>query len=781
MEPTEEQLKLPSEDRPWGCCYEHQSIVAQRVDPTTLQRLDLQIETGSGEGSDPGHGPGAIFADLDIGTLSETEEDSMGAIAAVGGELVPLYLRSVLPSGVPAGDYTLTFDDSKLDVWRDQARTTQVYSGDEFSPSGATVWVEATSVSDTPIIITAAVSDPYALGGRTSDSVMVLPIRMNVDKEKTAGDLFKYENSDDWRFSPDAKDIESNNTARNRVVLKLDLGEAMANKVVYLRSFDVDDPATDAVIDPNGDPGGDNRGTVVDKDGGFCNWPAASQNGYQGRLRRYGSTEAFAAEGAVIAVTVGADGIVRVELATSFAPGDSFRVVAAFDRTKLETLSPADVPTTGAIDAAKLPNAVISPTIHVWRYLHVESDWMECTTGDQLSASICSDPQVRPDVLYLTQVSGDVFSANNGLRGDVLVSGEGESAQNFRIIASSAAGIVLDTQVAPGSYHITDANTGVRTPVTIGASSALEGRVYEIPIQVTSCDPAQTPRSGDYGGRLLRANGLNYFIIDNTPYTLSLMEIYVYIPSSMPALTAGTAVAAYDDDWEAVGDDNPAARIQQDREVDFGLMQESFLEKTNIFAAACILPEFDLLGQYDGKITGATHLPTDQFQKIPRLYDALNPCQGSRSLETDLFWVAYVCSGYQPGDWEDYDKPWRYAPGTPDNAKERATVGQTAWDVQLGPDMSYGGNVSIVYLETIRDATVTSLKTLSGLAVNVIEQRVVVHEIAHQLIGGEGHINTAPDNAMYETANNVPLDKWYFAAPSIREMRGRVHSPGELQ
>src|SRR5262249_53504967 len=146
--------------------------------------------------------------------------------------------------------------------------------------------------------------------------------------------------------------------SRNIVRIRATVAPAVAGVQVNFRAFDVDDPSANATIDPNDQrpgaaavaTGQDNRGTVA---GANLDAPGAlAAAGYRGRLRPVGG--AFAAEGAVVTVPTVLDAfgnaIAEVELATSFNPGDNFRVVASANRLAVAGLNDTtDVPTTGAV------------------------------------------------------------------------------------------------------------------------------------------------------------------------------------------------------------------------------------------------------------------------------------------------------------------------------------------------------------------------------------------------------------------------------------------------
>jgi len=174
---------------------------------------------------------------------------------------------------------------------------------------------------------------------------------------------------------------------------------------VFFRAFDVDDPSDDGHIDgvsaptgagtkPRHDPdGNDNRGQLSD-----LHTPAPSRKPYdnnqafQGRLRAitaddlpepWGENDAIVE--AVVRPCVDKDGnvvldgqgnpvlVAEVDLLTTFAPGDNFRV-AAVPASFYQGLQAASTQTDASIFVPTSGLARLTPQLSVWRYLHVEND-----------------------------------------------------------------------------------------------------------------------------------------------------------------------------------------------------------------------------------------------------------------------------------------------------------------------------------------------------------------------------------------------------------------------
>ena len=148
------------------------------------------------------------------------------------------------------------------------------------------------------------------------------------------------------RIFPD-KQTTSDTVDRKKVRVKATtrLG---ANKTVYFKAFDVDDPSTDfAPVDPNSSAGNDNRGT-----------PQA------GTLT------------AASAVT-DSNGIAQVDFSTTMQPGNNFVIAASDDLTYLNGIVIDGIilrdNTNKALPTSKANN---TPMLTVWRRLHIEMDSM---------------------------------------------------------------------------------------------------------------------------------------------------------------------------------------------------------------------------------------------------------------------------------------------------------------------------------------------------------------------------------------------------------------------
>lgn len=128
---------------------------------------------------------------------------------------------------------------------------------------------------------------------------------------------------------------------------------------VYFKAFDVDDPSTDATLDPNGTDGNDNFGTP--------------------------------AQVVTPSTVTDADGFGRTNVKLPTQPGDNIKVVATCDPFLFNDLvvDGADVVHTDGTPLES-DDGIASDMVTTWRRLHVEVDHMAPVEGNQIIATIAS-------------------------------------------------------------------------------------------------------------------------------------------------------------------------------------------------------------------------------------------------------------------------------------------------------------------------------------------------------------------------------------------------------
>ncbi len=190
------------------------------------------------------------------------------------------------------------------------------------------------------------------------------------------------------RFFPDS-DIQDTSQGRNivrvrAVVEGLDEGD----NVLFL-AVDVDDPTNDRKLDANDtttkENGSDNRGRLDDfHNPGDSAKVTRTSGGFHGRLRSVNDADGqqtfgdWGGEHDVVEAQVKMlDGqlVAEVDLLTSFAPGDNFRVVAVTEaqRASIENTTVKNEDDKFQI-ATDIESPLLSPQLAVWRHLHVEDD-----------------------------------------------------------------------------------------------------------------------------------------------------------------------------------------------------------------------------------------------------------------------------------------------------------------------------------------------------------------------------------------------------------------------
>ncbi len=157
------------------------------------------------------------------------------------------------------------------------------------------------------------------------------------------------------RIFPD-RSSPTNATPQNRVRLRAALSAPLQGVLIYFKAFDVDDPSTNIVIDPNGDRGGDNNGTLA-----FNSSMETSRN-------------------------TDSNGVAVVDLEVTMQPGDNFRVGASVAKTDLDQLTDDTVPA-GNSAPTNTP-AKFTDMLTVWRRLWIERDSMTMVTNNFVSARV---------------------------------------------------------------------------------------------------------------------------------------------------------------------------------------------------------------------------------------------------------------------------------------------------------------------------------------------------------------------------------------------------------
>jgi hypothetical protein len=162
------------------------------------------------------------------------------------------------------------------------------------------------------------------------------------------------------RIFPD-KQTPSDTVDRKKVRIKATtrLG---ANKTIYFKAFDIDDPSTDfAPVDPNSSAGNDNRGT-----------PQAGT---------------FTAASAI----TDSNGIAQLDFSTTMQPGDNFVIAASDELAYLNGIVIDGIILRDSANKA-LPTSKANgtPMLTVWRNLHIEIDSMGLVAANRATGKTSS-------------------------------------------------------------------------------------------------------------------------------------------------------------------------------------------------------------------------------------------------------------------------------------------------------------------------------------------------------------------------------------------------------
>lgn len=230
------------------------------------------------------------------------------------------------------------------------------------------------------------------------------------------------------RMFPD-KTSPTDAVDRRRVRVRATLTAPVADITVYFRSFDLDDPSTNASpIDSNGSSASDNRGSPK---GGTL---------FLGTTSTTGILQTFS----------NSSGIAEVELQVTMHPGDNFNVAVAVRAAVISGIAVGASGTSlvdGSGNALPTLRAQASQMVTVWRRLHVEMDSMGVVAGNSVQGTVTSavaNPALnRSDVVVDTNLEFRRFENGvitiAGVAYPVLINGVNTVAVQG-IVPASAAG-----------------------------------------------------------------------------------------------------------------------------------------------------------------------------------------------------------------------------------------------------------------------------------------------------------------------------------------------------
>jgi hypothetical protein len=248
-----------------------------------------------------------------------------------------------------------------------------------------------------------------------------------------------------------------------------------------------------------------------------------------------------------VAVNTDGQGKAEVELATSFNPGDNFRVVASCNQQEVQNLNDTtNVPTSGPI--ANFTGKA-TDQLSVWRRVHIERDRMKAIPwGSKLTGNITDvtnpDATTKESIVTTNQTIpvGDVekyvgatLYDNRGVPNVIMSVTPGENARLT----------VYVHQFKPENGAF-----------TIYQGDAVEGKITSVEdigngLFKVVVAPGVQAGPDQFRGGLLRVGGRNYHVIGNAVGT-SDVEIQV-IASQAPG-AVNDPMILYDDDYSVNGD-----------------------------------------------------------------------------------------------------------------------------------------------------------------------------------------------------------------------------------
>lgn len=570
--------------------------------------------------------------------------------------------------------------------------------------------------------------------------------------------------------------------------------------ILYLRSFDIDDPSSDKTfIDPNdknedGEYSGgtgitytaeeDNRGTV---------------NGIRsGVLGEDYSSNIFS-------LTLNSESEeYRIKFTTSIHPGDNYRVVASFEseflqylvnldhRDKFQVVDPFIV---GPRSKELLfPEKYISPILTVWRLLHVEFDSMEDFEQNRnqrtvflqdflgLNANSTRRIIISRDLSIISGALG-IFdrspSHETGL-------GEGQFERGTLIIGSKVIGPVSSNQ--PWTSPIVgndntnksiifsrriDVISNVTCKILSADGEEIEGNIINIRKIGGGFECFITGISdlADYvGGKLAINDGPMIPIASIDPSRLSITLQVLRIPIILrdDDLPAGTGLG-----------------------LPYNLSLDGLQETYSEAYLYCQKDGGSNMTENTSDIPFSANLYRNQSD--PRIFetqvDNINTFRNSKEFENDHYWVIYITGCWQGGTLADGDPQTEefvlglnspYLPGEGQVIKVKDS------------EVARGQEIIFLYKEVMVDMlqTFTHLRRLPTSMNNImdVENRLSAHEVGHSF--GLSHGDAELSTIISEFRNNkmgvmttAPIDgigsSQHLIPRHINLVRSRIKSPGQ--
>lgn len=266
------------------------------------------------------------------------------------------------------------------------------------------------------------------------------------------------------RIYPD-KTTPSDGTNRKRVRVKATLSAAVISVPIYFKSFDVDDPSSNASpVDPDAEganSGDDNRA-------------ATNKPGILSPANQTGTTN-------TVTLTTNSSGVAEADLTVTMHPGDNFMAAASGDPSIVSGIQIDGITLKDAgNNTLPITRAKNTTMLTVWRKLHLEVDNMGAVTDNFATGTITSAVRVGNTTVLTVNSTLDVNQYENGrmtITGmssyDVLSNTANTVTIDKKINTSQATGSVF-TMVDDDDYdNDNNPNTGDAGEASVATVTAL--------------------------------------------------------------------------------------------------------------------------------------------------------------------------------------------------------------------------------------------------------------------------------------------------------------------
>jgi len=620
--------------------------------------------------------------------------------------------------------------------------------------SGATGQGETTSVTFNTLsknthdykTVTANVTVSTISGGVTTTANVIVAdgvTSISLEKIDPASILDDNPNAGGGKRTFPDKNSPSDTVNRKKVRVKV-LTSFGAGQTIYFKSFDLDDPSTDAApVDSNGSAGNDNRGG-------------------SGTSQQFGILSPVGGSGTTNSVSAATDanGLASADLMVTMQPGDNFMVAASHDQKYLNGLTVNGIllqDSSGNLVGSGTPKAKTSPMLTVWRRVHVEADSMDIvpTTGPQQNYVTGKITSINGTSTMATLAFIDQNLNDGSRKLDDPPPNTGTGRFQSGTIRIGTTGNVTETADLLGNgtnYLEKDTGNGIVIPCTVSKSGETDvnGNVISLISNVVKIGITGGTLTANFAGGTIRIGGMSMTItaVNDTDSSVTI-DALADIPIEL----------VDDDDFNS----NDASSLRGDQGEDvvaltqtFSRMQESDDPTANVYAPAYIRPVYDGGGSASNN-NGNVSFVLNVANNTTGILNQINLGRSSGANESDNFWVAYVQVAYQPEALTDFD------PNTESSTGGYTIVNGDTDDVSSSAGVPIGGDGSLVFIETMRDRV-----RFPG---SILDTITAPHEVGHQF----GLKGDAAGFGIMFNSSEPPV----FVDRHLNVLRWRVKSPGQ--